>query len=344
MGLRFSSQILSIFVGSLARAKNESLEAVSAEMNVVDLLVFQKTAHEIAIELQTDHPAVHVIRTNQRGRYGFLEYLFRSSKTLRQAVGLLPKFGILFNDLADFTVANAPDGQEVHYRIRGQREGLGQHGNEYAVLALVQLARECLGVQWRPDKVWFSHCPEGDGRELEEFLGVTPVYNAPTSGLLLDSAVLDRELPASEPALNELLMAHLNRLLPEAGRPTFVARVERALNDALASRGEPILDVVSQGLGMSGRTLQRRLGEYGIAFQELLDSVRSRRARELLSDKSLPLSEVAYQLGYAELSPFVRAFRRWHQATPWEYRESAHANQHAGASWAGAPFEANLRS
>jgi AraC-like DNA-binding protein len=74
---------------------------------------------------------------------------------------------------------------------------------------------------------------------------------------------------------------------------------------------------------MSGRTLQRRLSDLRTSFQEVLDLVRFDLARAYLKDARLDVSQVAYLLGYSELRAFDRAFRRWADLSPSEWRSNA---------------------
>jgi AraC-like DNA-binding protein len=71
---------------------------------------------------------------------------------------------------------------------------------------------------------------------------------------------------------------------------------------------------------MSPRTLQRHLSEEGTGFSELLDALRHELALEYVRDMQRPLGEVAYLLGYSELSAFLRAFKRWTGKTPSDLR------------------------
>ena len=80
--------------------------------------------------------------------------------------------------------------------------------------------------------------------------------------------------------------------------------------------GRPNLAQVAQDLGLSSRTLQRRLREQGFVFGQLVEEVRRRLAQSYLDEGRLSVSEVAYLLGYSELSAFSRAYRRWTGAAP----------------------------
>jgi AraC-like DNA-binding protein len=76
---------------------------------------------------------------------------------------------------------------------------------------------------------------------------------------------------------------------------------------------------------MSGRTLQRRLADEGVSYQELLDDARKEAAGRYLHESALAIGEVAYLVGYSEPAPFHRAFRRWYGTTPEAFRRKGAA-------------------
>ena len=84
----------------------------------------------------------------------------------------------------------------------------------------------------------------------------------------------------------------------------------------------PDKSLIAAQLGMSDRTLQRRLRDEGTSFREILDDTRHYLARELLRNTRFPLADVATQLGFAEPSAFYRAFRKWEGCTPGQFREA----------------------
>jgi AraC-like DNA-binding protein len=95
--------------------------------------------------------------------------------------------------------------------------------------------------------------------------------------------------------------------------------VRRALGSRIAS-GETRMSSIARQLGMSERTLQRRLAEEGASYQELLEEVRKAAAGRYLEESPLAIGEIAYLLGYSEPAAFHRAFRRWHATTPEDFR------------------------
>jgi AraC-like DNA-binding protein len=105
----------------------------------------------------------------------------------------------------------------------------------------------------------------------------------------------------------------------EDSSPGLRHGVERIIARLLC-RGEAETEVVADELGMSVRTLARRLGDLGVTFAQILDELRHDLALRYLRDPNLSLSQIAFLLGYSELSAFSHAFRRWTRTTPGEWR------------------------
>lgn len=99
----------------------------------------------------------------------------------------------------------------------------------------------------------------------------------------------------------------------------------------LLPEGEVSVDKVARALHQSTRTLQRRLAERGMSWQQLLDRTREQLARQYLRDPGLSLAEIGLLLGYSEQSAFTRAFRRWTGQTPQAYRMAQQTA--AAANW-----------
>ena len=88
----------------------------------------------------------------------------------------------------------------------------------------------------------------------------------------------------------------------------------------LLPHGKPSVSEVAPQLGMSTRTLSRKLSDEGLAFADILDQMRSALAERYLSERELPISEIAWLLGYCEVSSFTHAFKRWTGKTPRQFR------------------------
>lgn len=149
---------------------------------------------------------------------------------------------------------------------------------------------------------------------FEDYFGV-----APTSGVR--AAITFRRddaervfLSRSEP-MWQALEPVLSRSLGPSSSPTVSLQVREVLMRCLPS-GEPTLEVVARRLGMSGRTLQRRLREDGSRYREVLRRVRHELADHYLKNTDVAYEEIAFLLGFFEPTSFFRAYRRWADATP----------------------------
>jgi AraC-like DNA-binding protein len=136
---------------------------------------------------------------------------------------------------------------------------------------------------------------------------------------------LDRPMRGADAALAAVLSRQLDRLLVSLPTdPPVSTRVRLLVKDDLPS-GSVTVDRVAGQLGMSVRTLSRRLEGEGTSFRHLLDSVRHELAVAHLRDPRMELTEIAFLLGYSESSAFHRSFRRWTGRTPVEFRRQARA-------------------
>jgi AraC-like DNA-binding protein len=265
---------------------------------------------------------VHLAQRLPRGAYGVVEYTCRTAPTIRDALGRIVRYVGLLNELVVVSVEERGGAAIVEHRIPGEPLCVGRHGNEFFITMLLSGARTVAAAPCVPSRAWFAHPQPDDVSVLLEALGTTRVrFGAGSNGVELPAEVLDLPLPGHDPALLALLDRQAEQALgglPAASR--LVAQVRRRIRDTLGEE-PPTLEGVAAGLAMSPRTLQRRLADDGVRFQALLDEVRRELALDYVRDRRRPLGEIAYLLGYAELSPFLRAFKRWTGKTPADLRD-----------------------
>ncbi len=130
---------------------------------------------------------------------------------------------------------------------------------------------------------------------------------------------MEMTLPTANEALAQLHDRFAGEYLARFSESRVTHQARQVLC-RLLPQGEPKRDSVAQLLHLSQRTLQRRLQEEGTSYQQLLDDTRRELAEQYLGQPNLTLLEVAYLLGFADPSNFFRAFRRWFDMTPGEYR------------------------
>jgi AraC-like DNA-binding protein len=259
-----------------------------------------------------------------RGGYGVVEFSARSAPTLREALARVVRYVALLNELVTVSLDEHGGTATIEQRIAGEPDCVGRHGNEFFVAHVLGRARELSGAAVVPTRAWLAHAapPDREVAALAQALGTARLrFGAGANGIALPAAALDAPLGSSDPPLLAILDDTARRALAGRGGGARVVGLVRERIRATLGEAPPTLGGVARGLRMSSRTLQRRLADEGVAFAALVDEVRRELALELVRDRARPLGEVAFLLGYAELSPFLRAFRRWTGKTPAAWRD-----------------------
>lgn len=186
--------------------------------------------------------------------------------------------------------------------------------------SLLLLFQRACGQALAPKRVELTRGRSDQGM-LARFFGCPVKFRAQRDALVFDERHLDVPFITHNAALVQALLPALDGQVATAHSNGFVNDVR----DAIARRmsGErPSAEKVARELATSTRTLQRRLGEHGTSYQEVLDEVRHLAARRLLGAEGIAIAEAAFLLGFEELNSFTRAFRSWEGKTPKQWRAS----------------------
>ena len=197
---------------------------------------------------------------------------------------------------------------------------------EFLVGIFATLSARLVGERVALSEVAFRHeAPSASLPTHAEALGVVPQFGASWTGLVLSSRELERPVLRRDPVVSELVIGELEALrgreLPSDAR-LLVEQLRTTVRAQLPD-GPPPIDRVARTLGMSERTLRRRLRELDTTYADVVEQTREHVARELLRGSPHSLAEVAYLLGFSEPSAFHRAFKRWTGLTPTEFRQQS---------------------
>ena len=152
-------------------------------------------------------------------------------------------------------------------------------------------------------------------------------FDAPHDVLVFDESTLALPMIHRNAQLLDVLVPGLERALAQDEHArTLADDVRVALSETMCG-DRPAITKVAKSLGMSARTMQRRLGELGTTYQDVLDDVRRKSARRLLADTDLGTGEVAFLLGFEEVNSFARAFHSWEGITPARWRARANGER-----------------
>ena len=279
-----------------------------------------KFLHLVALALQDEWFGFHLAQRPDLREFGFLYYVSASSETLGRALQQLARYSAIANEGVSLTYFDSGNvGVTFHYV--GVSRHADQHQIEFFMAFLVRLCRQLTGIRLVPTRVRFAHYRGGKHSELTRFFGDNVGFGASVDEVSFASTIKNMPVVTADNYLNKLLIIYCEEAL--AKRPTrrgsFRGGVENAIV-TLLPHGDAKLPIVAQRLGLSPRTLARRLAAEGLNFSEVLGNLKVDLARRYLADNDLSISQVAWLLGYQEVSSFTHALKRWIGETPRQAR------------------------
>jgi AraC-like DNA-binding protein len=269
--------------------------------------------------------AIEAMASMAEGGVGVLHYVARHSATVGLGLHRVVQYYGLTSSVADCELIDQPSSARLELRqrayvlapVRGLISSLWCVSN-------VATLRQMLGRDFQPLDVELETPSPGaeDRRAYEAALRCPMRFDAQRSVVTLDPAVLGERVRGADPLLEAAVMKYAAELLDRpdpAGADATRSRLRRHLVGNMQS-GPTALQAAARHLGMTARTLQRRLREEGTSFHAVLDDVRRDVALAQMRARRQSIDELAFVLGFEKSSSFHRAFKRWTGLTPGEFR------------------------
>jgi AraC-like DNA-binding protein len=273
-----------------------------------------------AEELQDDFLGFHLARSFDLREIGLVYYVMASSEQLADALRNAERYSRIDSDGArlrfklDGTAGIAIDYVNVD-------RGSDRHQIEFWLVTLMRLCRQLTDSRITA-RLKVRHSRAGSV-EFKSFFGTDVEFDADADEIIFPAPIASLPIVGRDTHLNKLLRRYAEEALacqPEL-RGRNHSRVERIIPQLLP-HGRAEVSEVARQLGMSARTLSRKLRDEGVTYAEILDKLRSALAKRYLNDHELPVTQIAWLLGYQEVSSFTHAFKRWTGITPREFRLS----------------------
>lgn len=193
---------------------------------------------------------------------------------------------------------------------------------EFLVTTLIRTCRALTQRSLNPTTVHLVHRRSGATSELERFLGCQIEFGADTDRIIFEGKAAQLPVVGADPYLNEILLRYCEQALGyrRSNASSLRTTVENAITPLLP-HGKAQLNVVAQKVGMSSRTLARRLAAEGLRFSEILNQLRSDLTTRYLSEDNLSISQIAWLVGYRGVSAFSHGCKRWNGMSPKEMRD-----------------------
>ena len=251
---------------------------------------------------------------------GMVSLLIAHQTTLGDALSVLTQFRNRINTNLALRIEEFDEMVMLRENFVSDAPMPSRQPDDLALGVLEQMCRAVLGSSWKPIAIClpYERPPLEEMRVFQRMFSSPIEFNAEFEGILLNRSDLDLPNPRSDPALAQHARNLVNAII-DPGERSVVQEVEQAIQILLPS-GRASIGSVADSLGMTVRTLQRRLDEEGEQFSELLDRVRVRELNRHLAQRRLRLTDIADMLGYSSLSAFSNWYRGRFNESPSEAR------------------------
>ena len=291
----------------------EAIENKDAPLGVRNQIKFVEL---VANAVHDNLLGFHLAYTCDPREIGLLYYVAASAETLLDALLRVARYSFVVNDGIVLTVKR-DDGLRVRFQYSGVARHTDTHQIESWMAAVIRVCRKVTDRDLKPVHVRIMHARTQDSRDIEKLLDSEIEIGTGADEVTFPAESGDYPIVTADPYLNRLCVRCAEEALVRLQKKTspLKIRVENAIATLLPHR-QTRIDVVAAKLGMSAKTLARRLAIEGSSFADILSTVRSALAHRYLADYGLQISEIAWLLGYSEIGAFTRAFQRWTGTNP----------------------------
>ena len=258
--------------------------------------------------------------------YGAFGLAWKSALNLRGSCDRAERYARVLTSVTTYQVRDAAEGIYMQVNRDGERRLGLRLSNEATIASIAAISQEVSTTRFQPLEIFFRHKAPPSTAAHEEHFGCPVRFGTEMDALLVSSEMMQRPNRLGDRSISRFFDLHLDEELSKYDDSASLERRVRIQVSQALSAGVPRISDIASCLGLSGRTLQRRLSGRGYSYQALVDESRRELAQCLLEETEYPLAQVAFLTGFSEQSAFNRAFKRWAGQTPRSFRIKAQSN------------------
>lgn len=255
---------------------------------------------------------------------GVLGHAMSASETAGDALAVLSQYLYVLSQSNTLRLDFAENTVVCTYAVTILQPGIFRQDAEMVLSWVLSFIRELSARHVRPRLIEFCHSPLASTKKHHDMFGCDVLFNRHHNRIHFAKSITEYPICTADKGLFEALVYYLDsQLCLRSEEDDLVAKVHHLISTSL-SQGMPNLNQIASQLGMSGRTLQRKLRDEELAFADMVDEIRHTIAQDYVYHSEFYLTDIAMMLGYGELSSFSRAFKRWTGLSPESIRKSMH--------------------
>jgi AraC-like DNA-binding protein len=278
--------------------------------------------HEIIDESLPTGFSVRVGQEMKIEDYGVLGLSWKTCSKAGEIFERCERYFFLLSNTYIFKVEEAGEISKIHLFRDAYRRGI-ELSNEATFSATVVVLKAITETDIAPLSVSFKHGKPKDMRSYRKAFNCPVLFDQGDNFITYSTKDLETRTVTADISINKFLVERVEEQKKgiEISAGKIATDVEKLIRDALPS-GIPGISQLAEKMGLSSRTLTRRLAETGLTFRSLIEKTQQEISRDLLKNPTISIGEIAYQTGFSEQSAFNRAFKRWTGQAPLEYRKS----------------------
>jgi AraC-like DNA-binding protein len=308
--------------GALAKAGLE-LRSINNPDGWIPFEAHAQLLEIAAAQLKDDCFGLHFSKTVDIRDVGTLGYLGLACKTVEEGLHTLCRYLRVFSEAFQIEFKITKDIGTLLVHPQDPAHAHHRQAVEFAYCMVLHAYRQLTGKRISPSAVHFLHHRRSHLNTFTKHFGCPVKFNRNEGQIVFSRKTLATQIRSSDDRLLKILRAHADDLLRVRPRQheELVHRIERRLSEVLPM-GQGRAKIIATELGMSERTLIRRLREQNTSFADILDRLRQGLAKRYLAQPHLSFTHVAFLLGYATPSAFSAACKRWTGKSPREVRSN----------------------
>lgn len=278
-----------------------------------------KVLEHAAIISNCDNFGLHYGQQFQPKSLGLIGYIALCSPTLESALKNMTHYFYLHQKNTLTRMVDLGECWRIDYQVQHGAILTRRQDAELTIGMFMNVIRQVLGHHYSAREIHFEHPRPDFWQEHSKLLNTSVYFDQPFNSLVIVKKDMQCSMPTSDPLLLTMMLDNL-RLLNLSVQSQGLSDQVRSHIQLKLGNGEPNLEMIATDLGISSYSLTRYLKSEGLTFSSLVDAVRCELAEYYIKQKNIPISEMAFLLGYSESSAFSRAFKRWFGINPRQFR------------------------
>lgn len=256
------------------------------------------------------------------GFSNILGYVMMNCDTLKSALLKLRRYQKICDEGTSITLIQKGNDAILNIAILDDMLQKDKHLTDYRLSGVYVYLKKLAGVSFGLTRVSFCHAPPEDISEYERIFNCPISFNQPFNALIFDYRYLDLSIPEHNVELLKTFEQHAKDIIESLDiNDSYTNRAGKIIAGIL-NENTLSIQIVAKKMAVSVRKLQLKLQQEKTTYSKLLNDIRKGLAVSYLKNRQISITEIAYLLGYSEVSVFYRAFKKWTDKTPIQYRDN----------------------